>query len=51
MPADVNVEDLPDPVDTTVHTRRAPAETVGRQASVGMTTRSPSQPRPQSLSG
>ena len=27
MPADLSAEDLPDPADTTVHTRRVPAET------------------------
>ena len=40
MPADVSAEDLPDPVDSTVHTRRVPAETAAAMRFSGRWSRS-----------
>ena len=40
MPADLSAEDLPDPLDPTVHTRRVPPETVAAVRFSGRWTRS-----------
>ncbi len=49
MPADVSAEDLPDPLDSAVHTRRVPAETVAALRFSGRWSRSSFEQRSAQL--
>ena len=49
MPADVSAEDLPDPLDSAVHTRRVPAETAAALRFSGRWSRSSYEKRATQL--